>query len=385
MFGSRIKSVLISSLILVGSNLWSVPSEGNFDFRNQVKARKLFERLTGIPLSVNDPRLNQMATLISQGKDLQAATIATNDPAFYNDTVRQWAAPMSNKEGSAFVPLNDFIAMIIGVTRDQTDARELLTGNFTYYARNITPTPSPDNNTHYERSDAAQNDLYTNLVKKTPQDPRIPETAGLLTSRAWGDAHLKAGTNRRGLQYSLQVFLCKPIESLMDFTIPDNWVRRDVDRKPGGVFKTYQTRCVGCHAGMDSMGGAFARFDFGPNRLVYGAAPFVAPKMNNNKSVFPPGNVVVDDSWENQWIRDNQGQLESPGVKNGIQALGELLANADSFKACMARTVFTELCRRKPEASEEKLIEDLAGKFQASGYKLRSLFEEVAVTAACGG
>ncbi|MEQ1876896.1 MAG: hypothetical protein ABL958_09640 [Bdellovibrionia bacterium] len=378
------KSLVISSLILVGQNFWSVTSLANIEIRNETKARALFERLTGVPLGTNDARLKQMATLISQNKSLQAAQIATSDPAFYNDTVRQWAAPMSNKEGSAFVPLNDFIAMVIGVTRDQSDARELLTGDFTYYAKNISPVPSPDNNTHYERSDAAQNDLYTNLMRKTPQDPKILEAAGLLTSRAWGDAHLKAGTNRRALQYSLQVFLCKPIESLMDFTIPDNWVRRDVDRKPGGVFKTYQTRCVGCHAGMDSMGGAFARFDFGPTRLIYGAPPFVAAKMNNNKMTFPPGNVVVDDSWENQWIRNNNGNLESPGVKNGVKALGDLIGNADLFKSCMARTVFTEVCRRKPESSENGMIEDLARKFQSSGYKLRSLFEEVAVSAACG-
>lgn len=380
----KVQLLIISSLILVGTNVWSGTTTESGVTRSASKARALFERLTGIPLTASDPRINQMATLISQNKHLQAAQIATQDPAFYNDTVRQWAAPMSNKEGSAFVPLNDFIAMIVGVTRDQTDARELLSGDFTYYLKNISPDAAADSNAHYERSDALQNDLYTNLTRKSPQSSYIGDAAGLLTSRAWGDAHLKAGTNRRALQYSLQVFLCKPIESLMDFTIADSWVRRDVDRKPGGAYKTYQTRCVGCHAGMDSMAGAFARFDFANSRIVYGAAPYVSPKMNNNKFVFPAGNVVVDDSWENQWIRTNSGTMESPGIKNGVKALGEFLGNTDAFKSCMARTVFTEVCRRKPEASENDMIEDLAKKFQSSGYKLRSLFEEVAISSACG-
>ncbi|HEX4924571.1 MAG TPA: hypothetical protein VFV50_10810 [Bdellovibrionales bacterium] len=376
------RKILVSSLILVvASQMISLEAKA----QASTKARKLFERLTGVPLSVNDPRLNQMATLISQGKNLEAAQIATQDPAFYNDTVRQWAAPMSNKDQTAFVPLNDFIAMVIGVARDQTDARELLSGNFTYYVRNVTPSPSPDNNTHYERAETMQADLHTNLVRSSPQDPRIPEAAGVLTSRAWGDAHLKMGTNRRAIQYSMMVFLCRPIESLMDFTIPDNWVRRDVDRKPGGAFKTYQTRCVGCHAGMDALGGAYARFDFGPTRLVYGAPPYVATKMNQNKSTFPPGNVVVDDSWENLWLRNSKNQLESPGVKNGIRAYGEFLSNTELFRSCMAQTVYTEVCRRKPEASEAKVIEDLANKFQSSGYKLKTLFEEVAILPGCSG
>lgn len=375
------KVVVSSFILVVASQLATSEAKA----QASTKARKLFERLTGVPLGVNDPRLTQMSTLISQGKDLEAAKIATQDPAFYNDTVRQWAAPMSNKDQTAFVSLNDFIAMIIGVARDQTDARELLSGNFTYYVRNVSPAPSPDNNTHYERAEASQIDLYSNLVRSSPQDARIPEAAGVLTSRAWADAHLKMGTNRRAIQYSMMVFLCRPIESLMDFTIPDNWVRRDVDRKPGGAFKTYQTRCVGCHAGMDALGGAYARFDFSGTRLVYGAPPYVATKMNQNKSTFPPGNVVVDDSWENLWIRNSTNQLESPGVKTGIRAYGEFLSNTEMFRSCMAQTVYTEVCRRKPEAADAKAIEELAKKFQNSGHKLKALFEEVAVLPSCSG
>ena len=47
-----------------------------------------------------------------------AALIATNDPAFYNDTIRNLAAPWTNRDQSVFVPLNDYTATVVGMVRD---------------------------------------------------------------------------------------------------------------------------------------------------------------------------------------------------------------------------------------------------------------------------
>jgi len=97
-------------------------------------ASKMFSRLTGTPLFVDDPRRVEMETAIVAGDLVSAAKIATQDPGFYNVTLRRWAAPMSNRGLSPRVQLNDFTAIIVGLTRDDLDFRLALTGDIRYVA-----------------------------------------------------------------------------------------------------------------------------------------------------------------------------------------------------------------------------------------------------------
>ncbi|MGE3975557.1 MAG: hypothetical protein AB7F59_13610 [Bdellovibrionales bacterium] len=361
--------IIFCTLLILSTPAFAGPRE---------TARKLFERLTGVPLMLNDPRLPQMEAMVQSGQLRAAAQIATNDDNFYNETVRYWAMPMSNKDGTAFAPLNDFVSMFIGITRDQTDARELLTKDFTYVVKGL-PAPVPENNTHYLTADQRQMNLRQNLERVDGVSQGKREYAGVLTSRAWAEAHMIMGTNRRALQYSLQVFLCRPIESYMNFELPDNWVRRDVDRRPGGVYKTYQTRCVGCHAGMDALGGAYAHFDFAGNRMLYLQPPFVANKMNQNNRTYPPGNVVLDNSWENLWVN-------SPiKAGRGLQEFGQMLTQAEEFSTCMARTAYANVCRKNATDVDPKVAETIAMAFVNNGYKIKTLFEEAAIRTECLG
>jgi hypothetical protein len=344
----------------------------------QETARNIFERITGVPLPLKDPRLSQMTNMVRSGQMLQAAEIATNDDNFYNETIRYWALPMSNKDQTAFAPLNDFVATFVGVARDQSDARELLTGDFTYIVRGL-PTPVPENNAHYEAADQGQINLRVNLQRVDGVSQGKRESAGVLTSRAWAEAHMKMGTNRRALQYTLQVFHCRNIESYMNFDLSDQWVRRDIDRRPGGVYKTYQTRCVGCHAGMDALAGAYANFDFANNRMLYIQPPFVAGKMNQNNRTYPAGNVVLDNSWENYWVNSaiKTGQ--------GLNQLGRMISTADDFSTCLARTAYAHVCKKKASEVDEATLRSIADAFQSSGYKIKTLFEQSVVRSECLG
>src|SRR5438309_135183 len=78
------------------------------------KAQRLFERLTGTPLSLNDPRFNQMVAFIDNGEEGKAAAIATDDPYFYQVTVKNAGSIMSNRSETPYVPLDDFQATFIG-------------------------------------------------------------------------------------------------------------------------------------------------------------------------------------------------------------------------------------------------------------------------------
>ena len=92
--------------------------------------------------AIDNPVLAQMETQLDANNHIGAARVATRESGFYNHVVRDMAAKMSVLNESVRTPLNDFIASFIGVTRDQTDSRELLTGNFFYMGNSGAGVPS---------------------------------------------------------------------------------------------------------------------------------------------------------------------------------------------------------------------------------------------------
>ncbi len=351
---------------------------------------RLFERLAGVPLSSQDSRYPDYMARIAKKDFIGAAAIATSDTNFYNITVRNWAAIMDNKDGSSLIPFDDFQAMVIGTVRDDFDARTLLTGNFTYRGDTSLGMgkPTRDNNDHYLAIDKANLDLNNSLVRVEPQWSDLgenDEAAGVLSSRGWGAMHFSGGTNRRSVAFSMQIFLCSPIQTWRNPAIDDFHVRRDVNRKPGGDPSTFQHTCRGCHAPMDAFAGAFAHFDFMSGTLITSGLQSVVPKYNQNASTYPDGWVTTDDSWVNMIADNRQFGWRTPATGNGINDFGTLLANSSQFSRCMTLRAFKEVCRRDIGPTDTSLIQTLATNFEAGGYKLKSLFQNIAIQPACIG
>ena len=376
--------------------LIGVPNFLHADIAHQASGRdlgsRLFQRLAGVPISNSDPRYPAYAAAISKGDLLSAAKIATEDSNFYNITLRNWSAVMANKDGSPLVPLDDFQAMVIGSVRDNQDARTLLTGNFTYSvdASLGFGAPSRSDNNLYQAIDTANLDLSQSLIRVEPQWSDLgagAEAAGVLTSRSWGALHYSAGTNRRAVAFSMQIFLCAPILTWRNTAIDDFHVRRDVNRKPSGDPSVFQHSCRGCHAPMDAFAGAFAHYDFDVTQgtLNYSGNQSVAPKYNQNANTYPDGWVTTDDSWENMIANNPQFGWRSPATGVGIKDYGTLLANSSQFSRCMALRTFKEVCRRDVTSTDNSAIQTLATNFEAGGYNLKSLFQNVAITPACLG
>ena len=104
-------------LLIVGIVGISLASVANASPREQ--AKRIHDRLAGIPPS--ETVLQQMEAAVDPGQPgvaLDAAYIAMDDPNFYNVTLKNFAAPWSNENQSAFVPLNDYVATVIGMVRD---------------------------------------------------------------------------------------------------------------------------------------------------------------------------------------------------------------------------------------------------------------------------
>ncbi|MGZ3687707.1 MAG: hypothetical protein ACXVBW_05375 [Bdellovibrionota bacterium] len=385
----------------------SAPTPAHAGSREQ--ALRIYNRIAGVPPS--DAELAQMVTFINGGDYKSAVQVATKSFNFYNTNLVRFAHPMSNRDESprpdpsipesSRVPLNDYVATIVGMIRDKVPFDQVLYGDIIYTgAASLTGVAafSFTSNTHYQNlgdliSPAATGlDLRSNSVlikdSQTRLRPAIPDVAGVLTTRQGGNAFFSAGTNRRPLRYALKEFLCSDPAVLMDPTVPDVRIRQDVDRAPTGNTQVFENNCKACHAGIDGLAGAFAYFDFSAtsSSLVYNK-PTVAPKILKNV-VFTDGYKTSDDSWINFWMNGTNSKLmwKANGASgNGANSLGHALAATHQFSSCMATRAFQLGCMRAPLAAESADIENLAVGFEGSTYDMRDLIENAAILPQCRG
>src|SRR5271169_257552 len=127
------------------------------------QATRIYNRIAGIP-----PTATELAQMTATDP-VSAAIIATNDPAFYNNTVRNLAAPWTNRDQSVFVPLNDYTATAIGMVRDNVPFNTLLSADLVYIGdgKSGEGTYSPANNAMYDALDANNVVLSVHLVSST--------------------------------------------------------------------------------------------------------------------------------------------------------------------------------------------------------------------------
>jgi hypothetical protein len=365
---------------------------------NPNQAVRMYNRIAGVPPSA--ATLAQMITM----DPVSAAYLATNDKAFYNGTIRNLAAPWTNRDQSVFVPLNDYTATVVGMVRDNVPFNTLLSADLVYIASagasstyNV-PAYSPDNNDMYIAMDQANVDLSStaNLVS-SPQSAitGIPSaaTAGVMTTRGAASAFFVNGTNRAMLRFTMMNHLCDDLPTIMDTTRPPDRIRQDVTRSPGGVSTLFLTNCVGCHSGMDPMAQAFAYYNFTypsseigatawpVGQIVYTAGQ-VQPKYSINNTNFPQGFVTTDDTWNNRW-RSGPNQVLGwssalPGSGQGAKSLGVELENSQAFASCQVTRVFKDVCLRAPSsASDATQVTTMIASFQ-TGYNLRQVFAQSA-------
>ncbi len=365
-------------VLATSSSAWAAPRDVAF---------RIFSRVNGVPPAA--AKLDELEALVVAGKLKEAALSAINDPggAFYNITLKNAVARWTNRDATPRVPLNDYVATVLGMIRDDVPFNQVLTADILYTVNTAgAPAYSLANNQHYEFAETAQAPLQTALVKQTQTAVArtIPAAAvaGVMTTRAFGDAFYRAGTNRRAVAFTLQTFLCKELEELHDNTRADVRVRRDVTRAPGGDSAMFRNRCAGCHAGMDGFGGAFAFYDFDEtaNTLIYTPGT-VREKFNRNQTEFPDGFLTTDDSWVNMWTAGPNGKLgwTGPAQGNGLKTLGEALTENTAFPECMAKRALEAMCLRPIKAGADlEMVKTLGAEFKDGGYNLKNTYAAAA-------
>lgn len=376
------------------------------------QAKRIHDRLAGVPPTAETLLLMQ-ADIDGAGGPMAAAARAMEHDAFYNVTIKNWAAPWTNEEFDVFVPLNDYTATVVGLVRDsaEIDFREVLYGDHIYTASGLMSAPeslpaySSSDNAHYEALEAGNYSLKDNLVHQSQAAvTELPAeaTAGVVTTRAAGKSFFIDGTNRANFRFTLVNHLCLDLEQVHDVTrVPDR-IRQDVSRSPGGDSRVFSNTCLGCHSGMDPLAQAFAYYDYeydtendltGENgRIVYNTEGMtdldtgtrVTAKHHFNGATFPFGYIIPDDKWDNYWREgqnSNLGWDESlDGTGNGASSMLQELAHSEAFASCQVKKVFEAVCLRKAQDSDDReQLNTMLGNFTGDGFNIKNVFAESAV------
>ena len=379
----KTRAIITAMLVAV----FAMPA--NAGYREQ--AKRMHDRIAGVPPSA--AVLQQMEDAINPalpGNAESAAVIAMDNVNFYNVTLKNFAAPWTNRDRSVFVPLNDYIATVIGMVRDDRPFNTLLSADITYVGRPgiVVAAPSANNTLHYEQLEAGnincRDELeftQQSLINGLPTSA----TAGIITSRAASQAFFVAGTNRAMFRFTMINHLCNDMQQVQDPALPPDRIRQDVSRSPGGDSRLYLNNCIGCHTGMDPMTQAFAYYDYdeASGALQYTAGN-VQPKYFNNNQNFPQGFRTPDDSWDNYWRRGQNRYLGFDpllaGSGRGAKSLGQELGNSQAFAACQVKKVFQTICLRSPEDSADRAkVDAITATFRGTGYHMKQVFADTAV------
>ncbi|MCK0164571.1 hypothetical protein [Marinobacter sp. S6332] len=370
------------------------------------QAKRIHDRIAGVPPAPSV--LNSMEQDILSGRKLDAAYTALADPAFYNITLKNFAAPWTNEAMTPFVPLNDYTATVIGLVRDGADFRKVLYDDTLYVGiwSGLSPYSNSDN-THYEQIDQLGYDLsdtqnFKGVSQSAYNGLPTSATAGVLTSRAAARAFFSAGTNRAMFRFTLINHMCRDLEQVADVNLPPDRIRQDVSRSPGGDSRVFLNNCVGCHTGMDPMTQAFAYYDYDYNpdndpdgtlgQLVYNTVNDIDPdtqsrvqgKYHINSTTFEQGYVTPDDQWDNYWRQGANRRMgwdaSLPGSGSGAKSLGKELAHSDAFAECQVKKVFKNVCLRPPSTSaDHSQVSNMVASFRSHNFNLKQVFAESAV------
>jgi hypothetical protein len=355
------------------------------------QAQRIHDRLAGVPAEpgVLDDMTNAIQADANNGP-LVAAHMAMDNASFYTVTLKNLAAPWTNRDQDPFVPLNDYITTVIGLVKDDEPFDQILYDDVLYVGSGVSPAPSASSNAHYEaleqRMQAPNFDPTTEIVRTTQSSVYpVPATAtaGAMTTRAAAESFFIAGTNRAMFRFTLMNHMCMDLEQVHDVSIVPDRIRQDVSRSPGGDSRVFLNNCIGCHAGMDPMAQAFAYYNFDDvSASIEYTAGSVQPKYFNNEETFADGFVTPDDAWENYW-REGQNALIGwnpglPGSGNGAKSMGMELAGSQAFAQCQVEKVFQAVCLRAPGDDADRLqVGSMAVDFGAT-FDLRQVFAESA-------
>ncbi len=357
-------------------------TESELRWALQGVAALIHNRIAGVPPAAKTLAL--MIAHLQRGERDAAVRLATADQDFYNLRLRSMFSLWASVSGDVGADLNDMVATLIGMVRDDVPFNTALSADIIYVgalSNNNSCTPySSTSNDHYRCWQ--DHNLKRVLQRRQQSALRVAPAsiAGILSTRGFAESYYAAGTNRRATAFVFKNFLCREMETLHDVTVNDGYVRQDVNRTPGGDARLFRQRCVGCHAGLDALSGWNVRYDYRDGQMIYSNA--VQNKIIRNV-LFSRGNPPRDDSFVNLWTSGQNSNLgwQAPHSGNGARAWGQMITASRGFATCMASQVYEQICFRQ---ADKATVASLADGFVANNYNMRELFVTTAVSCLAG-
>ncbi|HYM24925.1 MAG TPA: hypothetical protein VEU08_17030, partial [Vicinamibacterales bacterium] len=176
-------AIVASALVMLSAV--AAPALGG----SREQAMRMHDRLNGSPPT--QAVLDSMQSQIDGGNAKGAALLAIDDVNgnFYSVVLKNFAMPWTNRDQTAFAPLNDYVATVVGMVRDEVPFNTLLSADLIYVGKSGLGLPAYSNtdNNHYVQMEAQALNLRDVLVA-APQSATtgLPAaaTAGVITTRA---------------------------------------------------------------------------------------------------------------------------------------------------------------------------------------------------------
>jgi hypothetical protein len=359
------------SLLMV---LFSILSS-NQTLAESTQLDSAFERLTGTPLSLSHPKRSEWSK--SWKSDPKSVLFdITGSVEFEMTTLLNFSSRLMNEENYPFLDTLDVSQIIVA---DQI----LKNGDF----RDIFSDTVTSGQIVFSKAfvaDKYSGDVKGLQLKTTLENGRL----GILTSQSFALRNLSAGTNRRPVRAAFDRFLCTKIDQWKNPKLSDRFVGRDIDRYPGNNPSTYQNQCIGCHAPMDSLRGAWANFDLRGGKVFWQPRPH--PKYSNNSSTYEGGFETKTDYWQNL-LTQPENKIwfgwRGPMEGNGPVEFGRMVSESQRFQKCMVTRVVEEICPHTlSETLETKYKTEFTRifeNFRENHYKMRDLFVDIAMSQLC--
>jgi len=404
---------------------------------NRSLAKLIYQRIAGRPPT--NLMLDSLEKLAEKRDYAAIADQALLDDEFYRVTLTSYIKKKVSSINTIDTTLNDSVALGVGLAYNNEAFHQLLFGNILYTANNnvtgltstivanaAIPAYSMDNNLHFEYLESANENIagvikpleaWHKKLRKSPQVTEggvtgvyttlgsgiaLEDAAGIFTTRGLGSFIYNAGTNRKAFNFLVSQFMCSTLAEVHNTSAPDDRIRQDIDRCPGGKCSDFKSSCVGCHSVMDPAIGAFAFFDFdqsanpanGQQRLQYKVKAQGAPDALGAGSVQGKylrslveanrrtGYVTTDNTWVNNlYLGPNARFFADPSnaIKSGkgAQSFTKMIAESKGFAECLAKEMFEVSCSRVPTNEELIKVNEKALSFQKNNYQLKSLIRDV--------
>ncbi|MBC87281.1 MAG: hypothetical protein CL677_08895 [Bdellovibrionaceae bacterium] len=330
----------------------------------------------------------------------EAVQKGIEDSEFMDAKINNLVSRMTREEDNPFEELGYYhAALALGMTTD-IDFRDIFIK--TYSLVNVGRSNALGSLEQIYRNGTEEFDLseismngFSNISKKAKlrfeddfidSDTNHPDLAnmamGLFSTYEFAKEFLNDGTQRKAVRGVYDIFLCSKIDTYKDSTLDSFYVGADIDRDPGGNPHKFNGDCSGCHVPLDSQRPAFSYHAYNENNsLRFDRQLFVLTKLNRNPKEYG-GTLIYSDFWENPLTTPtHQARFDwrGPTSGKGLQEWASMIVNSGQFSRCMAQKVLQVFCDKSEdfhqEPSAKVVVQDLANKFEDSGYRFLELIK----------